>query len=260
MDYGLDGKIAWITGAGGALGASIAGALAAQGCVTVLTGRTRPSLEQTARAIGEGGGKPADIVPADLSRRDDVDRAAAQILQRHGRIDILVNSVALSTFGDFLELTDDDWETVLQAKFMGYMRTLRAVLPAMVKQRYGRIVNISGRGGRQPTPAHLPGCSANAAVHVLTKGLSDIYAKHNIRINAVAPGPIESERFDKIAASTDAVTAGVAASTRAPHIVPIGRKGLPQEIADAVTYLLSDRAGYITGTIQAVDGGGTVSI
>jgi len=261
MDYGLNGKIAWVTGAGGALGAAIATTLAGEGCTLVLSGRKRANLEETAQAVAKAG-KPAQIEVIDLAMRDQVDGAAGRIVKANGRIDLLVNSAASSTFGDILELQDADWENVMQVKFFGYMRVLRAVLPVMTKQKFGRIVNISGRGGRQPTPAHLPGCSANAAVHVLTKGLADIYAKHNIRINAVAPGPIESARLGEIAKSNQSVSGrgGGTARSGAYNVTPMGRLGTPQEIADAVAFLLSDRSGYITGTVQAVDGGGTVSI
>jgi len=157
MDYGLGGRIAWITGAGGALGAAIARTLAAEGAVTWLSGRHADTLASTADAIRATAPQAAHVLPMDVSRRDAVDAAAARILDAHGRIDILVNSTALPIFGAFLELADDDWEQVFQAKYMGYVRTLRAALPSMIAQRFGRIVNVSGRGGRQPTPAHLPG-------------------------------------------------------------------------------------------------------
>jgi NAD(P)-dependent dehydrogenase (short-subunit alcohol dehydrogenase family) len=262
MNLGLKGRVAWITGAGGALGATIATTLAAEGCRLVLSGRKRANLDDTARAVAAVSADPVQIEVVDLSRRDEVDAAVDRIVNSQGRIDLLVNSAASSTFGSILELSDSDWETVIQVKLLGYMRVLRAALPVMERQNFGRIVNISGRGGRQPTPAHLPGCSVNAGVHVLTKGLADVYGKYNIRINAVAPGPIESGRLAKIAASNQAVDGKGGGSARAGsyNIVPMGRLGTAQEIADAVAFLLSERSGYITGTIQAVDGGGTVSI
>jgi NAD(P)-dependent dehydrogenase (short-subunit alcohol dehydrogenase family) len=261
MDLGLKGRVAWVTGAGGALGATIATTLAAEGCRLVLTGRKRAALEQTAAAVAKVSPDPVQIEVADLSRREDVDAAVERIVTASGRIDLLVNSAASPTFGSILDLSDADWETVIQVKLLGYMRVLRATLPVMVRQNFGRIVNISGRGGRQPTPAHLPGCSVNAGVNVLTKGLADSYGKHNIRINAVAPGPIASERLDKIAASNQVVDdKGGGGRAGTYNVVPVGRLGTAQEIADAVAFLLSERSGYITGTIQAVDGGGTVSI
>jgi NAD(P)-dependent dehydrogenase (short-subunit alcohol dehydrogenase family) len=127
----------------------------------------------------------------------------------------------------------------------------------MIERRFGRIVNLSGRGGRQPTPAHLPGCSANAAVNLLTKGLANTYGKHNIRINAVAPGPIETPRFAQIAASNAALDkAGAAATTN----LPLGRLGHPEDVAKAVLFLLSDDSDYTTGTVIQVDGGGTGTV
>jgi len=260
MDYGLGGRIAWITGAGGALGAAIARTLAAEGAVTWLSGRHANTLESTADAIRATAPQAAHVLPMDVSRRDAVDAAAARILDAHGRIDILVNSTALPIFGAFLELADDDWEQVFQAKYMGYVRTLRAALPSMIAQRFGRIVNVSGRGGRQPTPAHLPGCSVNAAINLLTKGLADIHGKDNIRINAVAPGPIATPRLESIASSNAALAERGQTSSRPANVTPLGRLGDAQDIADAVAFLVSERSAFITGTIQAVDGGGTAAV
>ena len=143
---------------------------------------------------------------------------------------------------------------------MGYVRTLRAALPSMIAQRFGRIVNVSGRGGRQPTPAHLPGCSVNAAINLLTKGLADIHGKDNIRINAVAPGPIATPRLESIASSNAALAERGQTSSRPANVTPLGRLGDAQDIADAVAFLVSERSAFITGTIQAVDGGGTAAV
>src|SRR6187431_897230 len=159
MELSLNGRIAWVTGAGGALGAAIAETLAAEGSLVYLSGRNREKLEETRKRILARGNKAGAIAPMDVSRRDEVDRVAGTILAASGRIDILVNCTALPIFGAFLELQDSDWEEVLQAKYLGYVRTLRAAIPAMIEQNFGRIVNVSGRGGRQPSPAHLPGSS-----------------------------------------------------------------------------------------------------
>jgi 3-oxoacyl-[acyl-carrier protein] reductase len=261
MNDEFSGRVAWVTGAGGALGAAIARTLAVQGATTCLSGRNRETLDAVAAEIHRDAGDRAQVLPMDMASRDAVDRTAAAILERHGQIDFLVNCTALPIFGSFLELTDDDWERVLQAKLFGYVRTIRAALPSMVARRYGRIVNVSGRGGRQPTPAHLPGCAANAAVNNLTKGIADIHGKDNIRVNAVAPGPIETPRLTTIASSNEALAKqGQVAGRPFNMPTPLGRLGAPQEIADAVAFLVSERSAFVTGTILAVDGGGTAAL
>ncbi|HZQ62698.1 MAG TPA: SDR family oxidoreductase [Casimicrobiaceae bacterium] len=254
-------RIAWITGAGGALGAAIAETLAAEGAVTYLSGRQQERLASTAERVDRQQRGAARILRMDMAVRHEVDAATERIVQEAGRIDFLVNCTALPIFGAFLELSDEDWEQVVQAKYLGYVRTLRAAIPHMVRQQFGRIVNISGRGGRQPTPAHLPGSSVNAAVNLLTKGLADIYGKDNIRINAVAPGPIDTPRMSKIASTNETLAQQGQTGARAANApTPLRRLGTPQEIADAVAFLLSERSAYITGTILSVDGGGTAAV
>ena len=247
----MENRVAWVIGGSGALGGAVADALAAARARVVVSSRS----VATSWRERESGAWATSTLNVDLASNDSVQSAAREIERRCGRIDILVNCSAAPIFGDFLELTDSDWDTVLQAKLLGYMRTMRAVLPAMLERGEGHIVNVSGRGGRQPTPAHLPGCCANAAVNVLTKGLADTYGARGIRINAIAPGPIDTPRHHKIADSNAQL-----ASPASKRVPPLGRLGTPQDIADAVLFLTGPGASFITGITLAVDGGGTATV
>lgn len=242
MSEDFKGRTAWVVGASGALGEAIARALADRGATVVLSGRRADALDTVAASLPVGLGLART---ADASSDDSVRDTAAGILAELGRIDFLVNSTTVPTFGEFQELTDADWLRVINAKQLAYVRTQRAVLPHMVERRFGRIVNISGRGGRHPSRVHLPGGAANAAVEHLTKGLAKIHASHNIRVNAVSPGPIRSPRM---AAMRNAGVPGAAG--------PVLGTGLPEDVAAAVLFLLSEQARFITGTVLKVEGGG----
>ncbi len=252
----LDGQVAWICGASGAIGAQTARVLAGAGARIVLSSRNGAALEQLASEIAQSGAPAPIAIPVDIAQRALVDEAVARIERECGRVDILVNSVAITTFGDFLELTDDQWLAVLQAKQLGYMRTMRAVLPLMLRQGGGRIVNVSGRGGHQPTTfAHFPGCSANAAVNLLTKGIALRYAGDGVRANAVAPGPVASDRYDRLAAANAAVNVTVA-----PVVKTAARKGEPADIADIIAFMVSDASRHLNGIVVQADGGGTTTL
>ncbi|HVR54776.1 MAG TPA: SDR family oxidoreductase [Pseudorhodoferax sp.] len=245
MTASLQGRVAWIHGAGGALGRAIAAELAGRGARVVLSGRDAARLHAAADALPLAGRDAALVLPADV--RDDaaVRATLAQLLQQAGRLDFLVNSTTLPLFGDLLALDDAAWHAVLDTKILGYVRTLRAVLPHLAQQGHGAVVNITGRGGRQPHAVHLPGGAANAAVNLITKGLADQYGPRGVRVNAVAPGPIRSERLDALA------QAGGSTATAA---------GEPADIAQAVAFLLSDAARHINGTVLAVDGGSLATV
>lgn len=253
-DQSPDGRVAWVTGASGALGGAVALRLAAEGVQVFASSRRAEPLERLA-------GENARIrpLPTDVTDTAAVTAAARAIVTAAGRIDILVNATTLPIFGPFETLDDAQWLAVLDAKLLGYMRTMRAVLPGMAAQHYGRIVNIGGRGGRQPSAMHLPGGCANAAVNLLSKGLADLYAGDNIRINVVAPGPIRSDRLDRLIAAS-----GPGNDAQAPGRLrvdtPIPRQGHPDDVADAVLFLVSDRSAYTTGAVLPVDGGGLAAV
>lgn len=259
----IRGRVAWVVGASGAIGKAIAAALAREGATVVLSSRSLPALEALAADLQGAYGCKTKAIGVDVTSRAGVDSAAEAIAGEFGRIDLLVNTTSVSKFGDFLALSDEDWINVYQSKFFAYLRTIRAVVPHMVRHKYGRIVNVSGRGGHQPTlPVHLPGMSANASVNLMTKGLANMYGASGIRINAVAPGPVESPRYDKIV-STNA-TLGDSAShptASAFNTAPtLNAKARPEEIADVILFLLSDRSRLMTGTVLQADGGSTASL
>ena len=250
----MEGRIAWVSGASGAIGRAVALRLARQGALVFASSRRPEPLDQLA-----GEDERVRPLPTDVTDAVTVDAAARAIVAAAGRIDILVNSTTLPIFGSFETLDDAQWLAVLDAKLLGYMRTMRAVLPGMAAQHYGRIVNIGGRGGRQPSAMHLPGGCANAAVNLLSKGLADVYAGENIRINVVAPGPIGSDRLERLIAASgrgnDAQGPG-----RLRVDTPIPRQGHPEDVADAVLFLVSDQSAYTTGAVLPVDGGGLATV
>ena len=246
----LDRRVAWVVGATGAIGSVVATTLAGLGATVWASGRNADRLAQLLDAAAR---ERLRIHALPLDGRDDaaIRQAAQRIFAADGRIDILVNSTAVGVAKDFLSLTDEDWTAVLDAKLLTYARTMRAALPHMIAGGGGCIVNVSGRGGRQPSAAHLAGGSANAAVTLLTKGVAESYRISGIRANTVLPGPIRSERADAVDRGNQALGAS-----------PFGwdRVGEPRDVAEAVAWLASDGARHVNGAAIAVDGGGTAAV
>ena len=247
----LDGQCAWVLGASGAIGSAVAELLALQGVTVWLSGRDREKLDALQDRIAQAGGQ-ARVRILDATSPDEVIHAAREIVRQSGKINILINSTASSTFGEFLDLMDDDWERTFQNKLMVYVRSMRAVLPTMIKAGGGVIINISGKAGKLPSPAHLPGGCMNAAVNLLTKGISDRYKDQGIRANTIAPGPIASDRFDALAEKL--------VSSPSANPLFLSTKGTPEDVAQAVLWLVGPYARHLNGIVLPLDGGATPTV
>lgn len=245
MDLELNGKVVWIAGATGTIGQAIARAFAAEGARVCVSSRRDDAVRGLADELRGALGAPMDATDP-----DKVKAAAGRIAAECGGLDILVNSMSVAAFGQFLELDKETFEAAIATKYMGYVACMQAVLPHMLDKGSGAIVNITGTGGRLPIDIHMPGGSVNAALNLVTKGIANQYGPEGIRANAVSPGPIRSPRQDKMQA---------AGQNPASHI-PLKRFGEAVEVADAVLFLASPRASYITGSVLQLDGGGVPAL
>ena len=264
MDLNLGGKIAIVTGGSAGIGLACAKTLFAEGANVVIAARKGvveaadliqqvPSVEEKARVIP---------VNCDLSKANQANELVKKAIDSFSKIDILVNCAGAARAGAFLELTAQDFLDAWNLKLLGYIRMVKAVVPHMIKQKDGRIINIVGAAARTPSATFLTGSTANAALINFTRGISKELAPHNIRINAISPTLTETERAKRLTEQTAqarniSIEEVMAESTQS---IPIGRLIKPSEIAALAAFLLSDLAASITGAEILIDGGQTPGI
>src|SRR3977135_4519439 len=257
MDLKLNGKTALVTGGSEGIGKGIARALAQEGVDVAICARRKEPLEAAAAEIAKETRRKIVPLTCDLSKDADTRNFVEQGHKALGRVDIMVNNAGSSPGGVIEHLSEADWEQSLQLKFMGYVRCLRYVLPIMVKQGGGRVVNLIGNDGVKPSYWEIAPGAANAAGQNLTMSLAGQYGKHNISFVAVNPGPVRTERWDGLvkAMSRDMKISYDEANGLAPSSIPMGRIAEVEEVAALGTLLASPLMHLAHGTQIEIDGG-----
>lgn len=238
-------KVALVTGASRGIGRAICLALAARGCRIAAAGRDRGALQNVAAEIEKLGAEVL-VVTGDVSCSEDVNRMVSEAREHFSRLDILVNNAGLTRDGLLLRMKDEDWDAVLDANLKGSFMLTRAAAKIMTRQRYGRIINISSVVGEMGNPGQANYCASKAGLIGLTKSNARELAKRNITVNAVAPGFIVTSMTEALDDKAREELAGQ---------IPLGRIGNPEDVANAVVFLASEAASYITGQVLGVNGG-----
>ena len=257
MELGLDGKIAIVTGGSKGIGRATALALAREGSDVAICARGVEDLEDAAAEIRAKTGRNVLPVRADMGQVEDIRSLVSATVAELGGVDILINNAVNSVAAPFMELADEDWLNHINVKVMGYVRCAREVIPHMARRGGGRIINIGGMAARSAGTLTNSNGVTNSAVSNIAKNLSDQAAKDGILVNCIHPGITRTPRLAGLLErqAQDASLSLEETERRAVADIPIGRMIEPEDVADLVLFLVSDRAGAITGQTIAVEGG-----
>jgi 3-oxoacyl-[acyl-carrier protein] reductase len=245
LSMNLEGRVAVVTGASQGIGKACALVLAEAGAQVVLGSRNVEKLGEVASEI-EAMGRKALALPLDVSSRESVAEAIGKTQEAWGRIEILINNAGITKDNLVLRMKPEDWEAVLRTNLDGAFHCIKAVMSGMVRQRYGRIINIASVVAQSGNPGQANYVASKAGLIGLTKAVALEVASRNITVNAVAPGFISTAMTDKLSEEVHNKILGM---------IPLGRMGTDREVAQAVRFLASEEAGYITGHVLNVNGG-----
>ena len=241
----FENRVALVTGASRGIGEAIARRLASEGAHVLAAARSLEALERVVAAIGEAGGA-ATALRMDLADASSIEAGAKQALAARGSVDVLVNNAGVTEDNLILRMSRESWDRVLATNLTGAFLLTQALLRAMVKKRYGRIVNVTSVVGLMGNPGQASYAASKAGLIGLTKTIARELASRNITCNAVAPGFIETEMTQKMTPEAREALSGQ---------IPAGRLGAADDVAEAVAFLASEQASYVTGHVLNVSGG-----
>ncbi len=244
--FRLDTKVALITGASRGIGRATAIAMAAHGArVVVHYGKSRQAAEEVVKIISDAGGE-ADLVNFDVTHSESVETEIAAVEKRHGRLDILVANAGIAVDGLALRLSDEDLDLLWQTNVRGSLIAAKSALRTMLKPKQGRVIFVSSVVGEMGNVGQTAYAATKAALHGAAKSLAREFASRNITVNVVAPGFIDTDMTAKL--SDDQ-------REQLTKVIPLGRTGVPDDVAAACVYLASHAARYVTGQVVRVNGG-----
>jgi 3-oxoacyl-[acyl-carrier protein] reductase len=242
----FEGKVAIITGAGRGIGKAIAERLASEGADVVICDVDKEAAERTAEEIRSKYSVKAIAISADVANEGDVNSMVEETIKNFGRVDFLINNAGITRDSLLLRMSEEEWDKVIAVDLKSVFLCTRAVIRHMMRQRFGRIVNISSVIGLRGNVGQANYASAKAGIIGFTKSAARELAGRNITVNAVAPGYIQTEMTERLPQEV---------KEEMLKQVPLGRPGLPEDVAGVVAFLCSEDASYITGEIIRVDGG-----
>ncbi len=257
MDLGLKGKVAIVAAASKGMGKATATGLAAEGARVTMCARTEADLIAAASEIREKTKAEVLAIPADVTRLADIQRVIAKTVETFGGVDILVANAGGPPIGAFDQMTDAQWQAAFELTLLSTVRFIREVLPHMRKKRWGRIITIQSSSVKQPIDGLVLSNGIRPGVAGLFKTLATELGKDNVLINTVCPGRILTDRL-RAGLTSRAKQAGKSLEAYLPTAtgeIPLGRIGTPEEFANMVVFLASERASYVTGATIQVDGG-----
>ena len=241
----FEGKVAVVTGASRGIGRAIAQKLGAEGAKVVVNYASSPeAAEEVVQAIQAAGGQ-ASAFQADVGQMEQAKALIGHALEHFGDLHILVNNAGIIRDGLILTMKEEDWDSVLQTNLKSTFNCSKAAVRHMLRKRYGRIVNITSVAGQMGNPGQTNYSASKAGMIGFTKALAREVASRSVTVNAVAAGFIDTAIWDRLETMKDALL----------EMIPLGRVGLPEEVAHSVAFLASDEAAYITGHVLTVDGG-----